>query len=79
METDLQRQIDRLATQVDRMQLALDSTYVRREIYDRDIEALRKTLHEERESSQWMRRTFVVVIAGFLVNIALFVVQGFLT
>lgn len=74
---DLQRQIDRLTTQVDRMSSAMDGAFLRKEVFVVETASARAevvSVHNRvtaiEESMKWVWRTLILTVIGVVSSVA---------
>lgn len=65
-EEDLQRQIDRLAIQVDRIAQAMDGAYLRKDVFVAEIATVKSDNARLEESMKWMRRSLILAVVGMV-------------
>lgn len=69
-EGDLQKQIDRLAAQVDRVAQAMDGAYLRKDVFVAEIAAVKADNARLEESLKWMRRSLMLAVVGMVASVA---------
>lgn len=74
---DLQKQIDRLTAQVDRMSQAMDGAFLRKEVFVVESASLRAAITvveaayaRQEESLKWMRRSLMLAVVGMVASVA---------